>query len=121
MLVKDLMVKDVLVAMPAMPLLDASHLLFMKNLSGLPVVDAEGKVVGIVTEYDLLTKGTEVHLPTFLKLIKDIDLYKKDRPLLSNELKGVLAMTVNDVMNRDPLCIPEGAPIDAPSQQERGL
>jgi len=44
----------VVVASPETTLAEAARLLAEGGISGLPVVDAEGQVVGIVTESDLL-------------------------------------------------------------------
>ncbi|HKA55387.1 MAG TPA: CBS domain-containing protein [Candidatus Binatia bacterium] len=51
---RQLMTARVVVATPDTPLAEAARLLAGVEISGLPIVDAEGKVVGIVTESDLL-------------------------------------------------------------------
>ena len=41
----------------AMPIKEAVHLLLEKDVSGAPVVDAAGKLVGVLSESDLIWKG----------------------------------------------------------------
>ncbi len=97
------MVKDVKTANPDTPLMEAVNIMFEGGYTGLPIVDRMHKVVGILTEYDLLTKGSSIHLPTFLKLMKEFDVYKKDQSLIAGDLKKILDLKVQDVMNDDPL------------------
>ncbi len=103
--VGDFMAREVISVKPETSLLEAADLLFKKNLTGLPVIDASRRVVGILTEYDLITKGSAVHLPTFLKLLKDFKVYRKDKPLIKDELKKILTLKVKDVMNPEPLLL----------------
>ncbi len=93
-------------------LLEAANTLFDHGLTGLPVINDDKKVVGIFTEYDLITKGSAIHLPTFLKLMRDTDVYRKDAGQIRWDLKKIMNLTVGDVMNNDPLVIEEGSSID---------
>jgi len=51
---KDVMSKTVTSISPGHSLLDAISILVCKEISGLPVVDESGKMVGIITEKDIL-------------------------------------------------------------------
>src|SRR5713101_1928094 len=51
---RQFMTAKVVIASPETSLAEATHLLAQVEISGLPVVDADGQVVGIVTESDLL-------------------------------------------------------------------
>ena len=61
MKVADVMTRNVVAASPETPLRDVASLLVDKGISGLPVVDAAGAVVGVVSEADFVIKerGTE--------------------------------------------------------------
>ncbi len=56
MLVKDLMTVNPVTVTPDSLLIDAARLMLDLRLSGLPVVDAAGTLVGIITEGDLLRR-----------------------------------------------------------------
>jgi CBS domain-containing protein len=56
MRVEDIMSKDVAVARPDMTLKEAARLLVDRGISGLPVVSAAGRVIGVVSEGDLLPR-----------------------------------------------------------------
>ncbi len=57
MKVSDLMTKDVLAVPPTMTLREAAGLLAERKISGVPVVDAEDRVVGVLSEADILVKA----------------------------------------------------------------
>ncbi len=54
MRVVDLMTTDVITVSPETAIADAARLMFRNRVSGLPVCDEEGLVVGIITEADFL-------------------------------------------------------------------
>jgi CBS domain-containing protein len=63
---------------------EAAEILTKHNISGAPVVNKEGKIVGMVTEGDLLHKETNPRTPAFLNIlgafiyIKGIERYRED-------------------------------------------
>jgi len=56
MRVADVMTSRVVTVTPGTPILAAARLMLAHKISGLPVLDDDGRVVGIVTEHDLLRR-----------------------------------------------------------------
>ncbi|HZC29899.1 MAG TPA: CBS domain-containing protein, partial [Gaiellaceae bacterium] len=56
MRVQDVMTKDVAAVLPGTPLKEVAQLLVDRKVSGVPVVDGDGCVLGVVSETDLLVK-----------------------------------------------------------------
>ena len=54
MRVEDYMTRRVVTVTPDTPILTAAKLMLENHISGLPVVDASARVVGIISETDLL-------------------------------------------------------------------
>ena len=54
LLVKDVMMSPVVTITEDTPLREAVALMYDSCISGLPVVDSEGSLVGLVTEYDVI-------------------------------------------------------------------
>jgi CBS domain-containing protein len=61
MLARDIMTKDVIAVSPLTPVANLATILNKNHISGAPVLDENGKVIGIVSEADLLArKGKQV-------------------------------------------------------------
>ncbi len=110
--VQDIMVREVISVRPDTPVIEAYEVLSKYNFDGVPVVDAENHLVGIVTDYDLIVKGSSLHLPTFQKILSELPVYQKDRGAFRKEIQELQDMRVRDVMNADPLTLPDNAPFE---------
>ncbi len=104
---RDIMTRNVVVVTPDTPLLEAFQTMIQAGYSGLPAVDGERRVVGIVTDYDLLTKANAIHLPTFIKLFGELPMSTEDEHLLKRKMTDAPTVTVKAVMNHEPLVMKE--------------
>ena len=69
---KDIMTRRVISISPDASISDAARLMLQHRISGLPVVDPAGALIGIVTEGDFLRRaetGTERHRPRWLEFV----------------------------------------------------
>ena len=107
--VRDIMTREIVSVRLETPLTEAARILAEHDFDGVPVVDDAGKLIGILTEYDLISKGSAVHIPTLQMLIKQLPVLPKDQSAFRDDVKAVAALTVSDVMNNDPLTLPESA------------
>jgi len=108
MIVGEFMTKRVITVTPDTAVLLAAKLMLEHKISGLPVVDAEGRVVGIVSEQDLLRRpqgdgGKE--RPHWLQLMTE-------KPGLAGELNQIHERKVGDVMTPNPLTVAAGASLE---------
>ena len=87
----------------------AAKILADHNFNGLPVVDNDGTLIGIITEYDLVSKGSDLHLPTLISILGNVGVYQKDSGPIKDNLKKLLSLQVKDIMNNDPLTISQDA------------
>ena len=56
----DVMVKDVITVTESMPLKDVARMFVEKKITGAPVVSAEGELVGVISETDIIRKTTSI-------------------------------------------------------------
>ena len=73
------------------------------ELPGLPVVDADGQLVGIVTEADMVLPDDQgdLHIPHYVNLFGGtVFLESLDR--FEERLRKAFASTAEDMMTRDP-------------------
>ncbi|MFH1769690.1 MAG: CBS domain-containing protein [Parcubacteria group bacterium] len=111
-LVRDFMTKHVITISPERSIIEAAQILFEHNFDGLPVTDDSNRLVGIITQYDLVSKGAKIHLPTFIQLMKELPVYKKDKGMIRPGLENIVSLKVADVMNAEPITIEPGRPVE---------
>lgn len=105
------MTKSVISVYPEISLVEAAKVIVSHNFDGLPVIDHDNNLIGIITTYDLISKGSLLHLPTFQIILKNVDILKKDLSELKEDLnfkedlKTVASLTVKDIMNSEPLTV----------------
>lgn len=68
--VEGIMSKDVVVADQEMTINDAARVMFRMGISRLPVIDKEGKLVGIITNTDIVRSHIERSTPTKVNYFK---------------------------------------------------
>lgn len=107
--IQDIMTREVVSVKPDTPLVEAAHIIAEHNFDGVPVLDAKGKLVGILTEYDLISKSSAVHLPTFQVILQNLQVLHSDKSKFQKEVEEVMSLTVKDVMNTDPLTLRDNA------------
>lgn len=86
---------------------EAIRLMLDRRISGLPVVDENGALVGIITEGDFLRRvetGTVRHRPRWLEFFADAGK-------IADEYAHTHGRRVAEVMTHDVVAVPEDAPI----------
>src|SRR5947209_7599802 len=95
--VRNLMTADPVTIRAETTLVEAANILSQRHFNGLPVVDKSCTAIGIVTDHDFLTKGSAIHLPTFIKLLEGFPMYRNDDLAVSDEIKKIMEMRVKDI------------------------
>jgi CBS domain-containing protein len=109
MQVKDIMTRNVISVAADEPILKAAQLMLQNRISGLPVVDKDGALVGIVTEGDFLRRseiGTQRRRSKWLEFIVGPGR-------LAQEYVQTSGRKVEDIMTRDPHCVGEDDSLEA--------
>jgi CBS domain-containing protein len=116
MLAGDVMTRDVATVHPKMSIVAAVEKMVTAHISGVPVVDDENTLVGILTEGDLLRRvelGTAPHHSSFLNFLRGPGL-------AALEYVKTHTLTVEDVMTRDPVTVAADSPLsEVVSSMER--
>jgi CBS domain-containing protein len=103
MQVRDVMTPSVISVKEDASILEAAKLMLQNRISGLPVVDAKGALVGIVTEGDFLRRselGTGRHRPKWLEFVMGPGR-------LASEYVHQSGRNVAEVMTPTPLTVGE--------------
>ena len=108
---KDIMTTDVIVANKNDIIANVANLLIKEKIGGLPVVDEENKVVGIISETDIMKKESHVDSPRMLNLIQGI-IFLDDMKKFEDEMRAIAAYKVEDLMSKDIITVNENDTFD---------
>jgi CBS domain-containing protein len=108
--VADVMTPDPIIVGPQTPLKEAIKILAERRISGLPVVDEAGKLVGVISETDLLWQETGVEPPVYIMFLDSV-IYLENPARHDQELHKALGQTVGDVMSDEPVTVKPDQPL----------
>jgi CBS domain-containing protein len=112
----DIMTRRIISVAPETTVLEAIGAMLQNHISGLPVIDAAGNLVGVVTEGDFLRRaeiGTQRQRSRWLELLTG-------PRTLAEEYVHAHGRKVEDVMTSDPVTVSEDTPLeDVVSAMER--
>ena len=112
-LVRDVMSPDPLTVTAETGVEELVRLLGENDLPGVPVVDAGGHVVGMVTESDLVMTdddGEDLHIPHYIELMGGLIPLEPLRKF-EERLKKAAAATVGDMMTAPAVAVEADDPI----------
>ncbi|MFA5515243.1 MAG: CBS domain-containing protein [Desulfuromonadales bacterium] len=104
---KDIMTKQVHSVRAATTIDELARLFVDTRVSAMPVLDAEGRLEGIVTETDMVEQDKPLHVPTVVTLF-DWVLYLESEKNFRDEVNRITARTVGEICTREVVtCVPE--------------
>lgn len=99
-----IMTKQFLTILPEMSVEELARLFLRKDYTGAVIVDKKGKLLGVVTEGDLIAKEKNLHLPTVVSLF-DSAIYLGTSEHFKGELHKMVATKVDDIYTKTPVTI----------------
>jgi CBS domain-containing protein len=102
MKVKEVMTKEVKSLLPQMTVKEAVDLFFDMDIGGLPVIDKGNKLVGIITEKDILKNI----LPSYLNNVGKFT-YEENPKGIKNKIIDLARLKVSDIMLKDVITVNE--------------
>lgn len=93
-----------------------------RNITGVPVLSADGTLVGMVTEHDLISQNKKLHIPTVMRLF-DAFIPLEGSASIEKEIKRMSASTVGEICTRELITITGETPLDeiATIMSEKGV
>lgn len=102
--VKHIMTVDVVSVSPSASVGRVARLMHEKAISGLPVVDIDKKVVGLVTDLDLIVLNTRIEAPHFLPLL-DGRVPLETPTHFKKRIQHAAGTTAKDLMTEEVLTV----------------
>lgn len=107
----DIMTTDVITVKKDTSLKDLAKLLYENHINGVPVVDDDGLLIGIICESDLIRKDKKLHIPTVVAIF-DWVLYLESPKKIEKEIQRINATKVEDLYTKKVVTVDEKTPID---------
>ena len=99
--VKDIMSKDIISVTPDTEIAHVARLLLEKRINGVPVVDEDGSLVGIICQSDLIAQQKNIPIPSLFTLL-DGFMPLTSLKRLDKEVEKIAAARVTQAMTLNP-------------------
>jgi CBS domain-containing protein len=100
--VTEVMTRDVVTLRPDQSLAEAADVLAERSIGAAPVVDDDGRILGLLRDEDLLISEARLHLPTTIAILPGIEFTLPNQiKRYDEELKKAASSSVADVMERE--------------------
>jgi CBS domain-containing protein len=118
----DIMKTDIVKVPYDMTVEELARVFIEKNVTGVPVLDADGKLIGMVTENDLISRNKKLHIPTVMRLF-DAFIPLEGSDTMEKEIKKMSATQAGDICTRELVTIDENASLEeiATIMSEQGV
>lgn len=108
---QDIMTKEIRSVTLGTSIEDLARLFEETQYNALPVVDSDGKLVGTISQNDLVERDKPLHIPTVISIF-DWVLYVESEKKFTEEVMRMAARTVDEIYSPvNATCTPE-TPVD---------
>ncbi|TIH12184.1 CBS domain-containing protein [Marinifilum sp. JC120] len=101
---KDIMTSGALTLEPENDVATAAKLMLEKHLNGLPVVDRDGKLVGVICQSDLVAQQKSISMPSLFTILDGFISFSSNEEL-EREVNKIAATKVEHAMTPNPITI----------------
>lgn len=108
---QDIMTSEVITVRPDTSVREVARIFTENNISGVPVLDDQDKVIGIVTESDLIFQNKRFNVPPFITIL-DSFFFLNSPEKMDRELKKIAGATVGDICSSPVISISPETPLD---------
>ncbi len=104
---RDIMTREVHSVTPEITVEEVARQFMATGVNAMPVVDAEGRLEGIISETDLIAQDRPLHLPTVISLF-DWVIYLESEDRFREQVEKLTARKVGEICTREvTTCSPD--------------
>ena len=108
--VGDIMTTNVVTVRTDTRVSEVAQLMSKHDISGLPVVDDDDHVLGVITELDMIVRNTRFKMPTYFVILDSI-IYLERPKKFHDRLQHMLGTTAEEIMSKPAVTIKSAATI----------
>ncbi|MCP4672842.1 MAG: CBS domain-containing protein [Desulfobacula sp.] len=99
---RDIMETDVIKVSPDTDIVSAAQILLENHINGVPVVDADDKLQGLLCQSDLIFQQKKVSMPPVFSMLDSIIPLSSSKQF-DEEFKKIAAINVDEAMVKNPV------------------
>jgi CBS domain-containing protein len=109
--VGDIMTTDVVTVGPDTTVGQIARLMSNNDIGGLPVINDNGEIVGVITELDMIVRNTRFKMPAFFTIL-DMIFFLETPQHYEERLQHILGATAKEIMSKPAKTIGPTATIE---------
>jgi predicted transcriptional regulator len=111
LIASDIMTTEVITVRKETTLKELARLFYENHINGVPVVDDDDRLIGIICESDLVRKNRKLHIPTVVAVF-DAVFYLESSKKMEKEISRISATTVEELYVKEVITVDEKTPLD---------
>lgn len=113
MQVREIMSSPAITVGPATLIREVARIMRENQISGVPVVDEAGALLGLITELDLIARNAPIREPRYLAVLSAmIPLSLEEYREYKEQLRQALAISAEDLMTADVATVTPDTPVE---------
>ncbi len=113
MLVRDIMSSPAITVRTDTKIPEVARLLRAHDISGMPVLDEAGRLVGVVTDHDLILRNAPIREPRYFAVLSGyIPLNLEEHRHYREQLRHTMAVTAGDMVEPDAPTVTPDTPLE---------
>jgi CBS domain-containing protein len=108
--VREIMQTEVVTVRPGATVGDLADILAKNKVSGVPVVDDQGGVLGMVSEADIILQDADLHFPYYIQFLESV-IYLQSVRKFEERFRKAFGSKVTEVMSEEVVAISPDASV----------
>jgi CBS domain-containing protein len=102
--VREIMQTDVIAVRPETTVGELADILAKNKISGVPVVDDQGRVMGMVSEADIILQDADLHFPYYIQFLESV-IYLQSVHKFEERFRKAFGSRVTEVMSDEVVVV----------------
>lgn len=102
--VREIMTAPVITVTPDTTVRELADILAKNKISGVPVVDAQDRVLGMVSEADIILQDADLHFPYYIQFLESV-IYLQSVHKFEERFRKAFGSKVSEIMTEDVVSV----------------
>jgi CBS domain-containing protein len=102
--VREIMQTNVITAKPDTTVGELADILAQNKISGVPVVDEQGRVLGMVSEADIILQDADLHFPYYIQFLEMV-IYLQSVHKFEERVRKSIGSKVTEIMSDEVVSV----------------